>query len=101
MNKLREILLRNSYLLGVALAIIVPLLSTIIIFPTVNIMKSVGWVDVHFPISKYLLLCCIPNFLYFRMYIRKPEFEKTGKAVLIVSIVELIVLLILSNRAIF
>jgi hypothetical protein len=101
MNKLREYLNRNSYLLGIALAIIVPLLSTIIIFPMVNLMKSIGWVDVHFPISKYLLLCCIPNFIYFRMYIKKPELEKTGKAILIVSIIELIGLLILSNRAIF
>jgi hypothetical protein len=64
-------------------------------------MKSVGWVDVHFPISKYLLLCCIPNFIIFRKYIKKPEYEKTGKAILIVSIIELIVLLILSNRSIF
>src|ERR1035437_11089575 len=101
MNKLREYLNRNSYLLGVALAIIVPLLSTIIIFPMVNLMKSIGWVDVHFPISKYLLLCCFPNFIIFRHYLKAWKMEKTGKGVLIFTMAEVIVLLILSNRSIF
>ena len=101
MKKLQELLYRDSYIFGILLAIIVPLLSTIIIFPLVNLMKSIGWVEVHFLISKYLLLCCIPNFIVFRQYLKVLKMEKTGKAILIFSIAEVVVLLILSNRSIF
>ena len=101
MKKLPEFLFRDNYFFGILLAIVVPLLSTIIIFPLVNLMKSIGWVEVHFPISKYLLLCCMPNFIVFRQYLKVLKMEKTGKAILIFSIVEVAVLLILSNRSIF
>jgi len=101
MKKLREFLYRDSYLFGILLAIVVPLLSTIVIFPIVNLMKSMGWIEVHFPISNYLLLCCIPNFIVFRQYLKVFKMEKTGKAILIFSMVEVIILLILSNKSIF
>lgn len=101
MKKLQEFLYRDNYFLGIILAIVVPLLSTIIIFPLVNLMKSIGWVEIHFPISKYLLLCCIPNFIVFRQYLKALKMEKTGKAILIISIVEVVVLLILGSRSIF
>ena len=101
MKKLQELFYRDSFIFGTLLAIVIPLLSTIIIFPIVNLMKSLGWVDVHLPISKYLLLCCIPNFIVFRQYLKLLKMEKTGKAILITSLVEVIVLLILSSRSIF
>ena len=101
MKRLQELLYRDSYLFGILLAIVVPLLSTIIIFPMVNMMKSLGWIEVHFPISKYLLLCCFPNFIIFRHYLKAWKMEKTGKGVLLFTMAEVIVLLILSNRSIF
>jgi hypothetical protein len=101
MKKIQEFLYRDNYLLGILLAILVPLLSIIIVFPVVNLMKSYGWIDVHFPISKYLLLCCIPNFIVFRQYLKGLKMEKTGKAMFIFTLVEVVVLLILSNRSIF
>ena len=101
MKKIQELFYRDSYIFGVLLAIVIPLLSTVIIFPIVNLLKSLGWVDIHLPISKYLLLCCIPNFIIFRQYLKLLKMEKTGKAILVTSVVEVIVLLILSNRAIF
>jgi len=101
MKRLQELLYRDGYIFGILLAIVVPLLSTIIIFPLVNLMKSVGWIEVHFPISKYLLLCIFPNFMIFRQYLKVWKMEKTGKGILIFTMAEVIVLLILSNRSIF
>jgi hypothetical protein len=101
MKKLQELLYRDSYIFGILLAIVVPLLSIIIIFPLVNMMKSLGWIELHFPISKYFLLCCIPNFIVFRQYLKVLKMEKTGKGMLILTMAEVILLLILSNRSIF
>ena len=101
MKKIQELFYRDNYIFGILLAIILPLILPVIIFPIVNFLKSLGWVDVHFPISKYLLLCCIPNFIIFRHYLKVLKMEKTGKAIFLVSLVEVVVLLILSNRSIF
>jgi hypothetical protein len=101
MRKLPSFLFVDSYKLGILLAIVVPLLSMIPIFPLLNLMKSLGWIDVNMSISKYLLLCCIPNFIIFRQYIKVLQMINTGKAIFLVSLVEVTVLLILSNRSIF
>jgi len=101
MSKLPQFLYKNSYPFGILLALVIPIVSAIPIFPIINICKGLGWVDVHFPISKYLLLCCIPNFIIFRQYIKSLDLEKTGKALFVTSIVEVVVLLLLSNRSIF
>ena len=101
MRKLPSFFYTDSYKIGILLAVVIPLIAAFPVFPLINWMKSLGWLDVHFPISKYLLLCCIPNFIVFRQYIKVLKMEKTGKGMLIVSLVEVIALLILSNRSIF
>jgi hypothetical protein len=101
MKKLPSFFYDNSYTIGILLAFLIPSVAAIFVFPLLNWMKFMGWIDVNMPISKYLLLCCIPNFIAFRQYIKVMQKEMTGKAIFIVSLVEVAILVILSNRAVF
>ncbi|MDP4290061.1 MAG: hypothetical protein Q8908_03185 [Bacteroidota bacterium] len=101
MRKLPAFFYNDSYKHGILLAFVIPLLSAIPIFPLLNGVKAMGWIDPQMSYSKYLLLCCIPNFIAFRQYVKVLQMEKTSKAIFIVSLVEVALLIILSNRSIF
>lgn len=101
MRKLPDFFYTDSYAFGVLLAFLVPMITMIPVFPLLTWLKSMDWVDIDMPISKYLLLCCVPNFFVFRRYFKVLQMEKTGKAMFLVSLVEVAVLIILSNRSFF
>ena len=101
MKKLPAFFYNDSYLFGVLFAILFPFIIAIPVFPLLNWLKSMGWIDVNMPISKYLLLSCIPNFIVFRQYFKVLQMEKTGKAMFLVTLAEVTVLIILSNRSVF
>jgi hypothetical protein len=101
MKKLLSFFYTDSYLFGILLAFLVPLLSAIPVFPLLIWLKSIDWIDINMPISKYILLCCIPNFIVIRQYFKVLQMEKTGKALFLVSLAEVAVLIILSNRSAF
>jgi len=101
MRKLPPFFYTDSFAFGILLAFLIPLFTAIPVFPLLNWLKSMGWIDVDMPISKYLLLGCIPNFYIFRQYYKILKMERTGKALFLVSLVEVAVLIILSNRSIF
>ena len=101
MKKLPAFFYTNSYMFGVLLAILFPLFTAILIYPLLNWLKTLGWIDVDMPISKYLLLSCIPNFIIFRQYFKVLQMEKTGKAMFFITLLEVAVLIILSTRSIF
>ena len=101
MKKLPAFFYNDSYIFGVLFAVLFPFIIAIPIFPLLNWLKSLGWIDVNMPISKYMLLSCIPNFIVFRQYIKVLQMEKTGKAMFLVTLAEVVVLIILSNRGVF
>ena len=101
MKKLPAFFYNDSYLFGVLFAVLFPFIIAIPVFPLLNWLKSIGWIDVNMPISKYLLLSCIPNFIVFRQYFKVLQMEKTGKAMFLVTLAEVTVLIILSNRSVF
>jgi hypothetical protein len=102
MKKLSNFFYRDSYIFGIAFAIANSLLTFIVFFPILSlIVKSSGWVGVNLFSSKYLLFCCIPNFIIFRHYLKELKMEKTGRAIFLVALIEVVALMILGNRSIF
>ena len=101
MKKLPAFFYTDSYIFGVLFAVLFPFIIAILVFPLLNWLKSLGWIDVNMPMSKYFLLSCIPDFIVFRQYIKVLQMEKTGKAMFLVTLTEVVVLIILSNRGVF
>lgn len=80
-----KLIKNDSYLSGLLLAIILPLLSAVLVVPAgravLYMSKNMTFFD-----SNLLLLCLIPNLLFMRYYIVRINFEKTGRGILILTV---------------
>jgi len=85
---------KDNYLFGSMIGIIFPIISAVIIF---IVLQLIGFNDVEQYIKFYLLSVVI-NILLIRYYLIALKFEKTGKAMLLVTFGVLIVFFIFYFR---
>jgi len=77
---------KDDYVLGAIIGIVFPVISAFIIF---IVLQLFGYNDIEQYIKIYLLSVVI-NILLMRYYLQTLKFEKTGKAILIVTFILLI-----------
>jgi len=71
---------------GILLGLVIPLLTALIVIPAGRLAMSVSE-NLSFFDSALFLLCLIPNLLLMRYYLVRAKLEKTGKSILGVTVI--------------
>jgi hypothetical protein len=82
---LKTFLRSDTYFTGIILALILPILSALLILPAGRIIIASSK-SLHFFDSGLFLLCLIPNLLFMRYFMVRVKEEKTGKALLALTV---------------
>ena len=85
---LKQYLQRDDYPTGLVLGILIPILAACFIIPAGRLALYSSQ-NLTFYDSALFLLCLIPNLLVMRYYIVRARLEKTGKGVLILTVLEM------------
>ena len=91
---LKSFLRSDEYTTGIVLSLVLPILSALIVIPAGRLVLASSR-NLSFFDSGLFLLCLIPNLLFMRYYMVRVKEEKTGKALLGLTVV-LIMLLFIS-----
>lgn len=95
--KIKEVFSRDSYLHGALLALLVPVLAILIIIPAGRLVlmttESLSFYD-----SGILLLCLIPNLLLMRFFMVKAKLERTGKSILGITVILIMLFFIFVHK---
>lgn len=95
--KIKEIFSRDSYFHGILLAMLVPVIAILIVIPAGR-MILMSSERLSFYDSGILLLCLIPNLLFMRYFIVKAKLEKTGKAILGITVILMLLFFIFVHK---
>lgn len=90
---LKSFLRSDQYTTGIVLAVILPVLAALIIIPVGRIVIASGK-NISFFDSNLFLLCLIPNLLFMRYYMVKVKEERTGKALLGLTVLQIMLFFI-------
>jgi hypothetical protein len=69
---------KDKYINGIIMAILLPVITSCLVLPAGRLLTFFD--------SNILLLSLIPNLLFMRYYIVKAQFERTGKGILIITV---------------
>lgn len=83
---LKSFLRSDKYTTGIVLSLILPILSALIVIPAGRLVLASSR-NLSFFDSGLFLLCLIPNLLFMRYYMVRVKEEKTGKALLGLTVV--------------
>jgi len=75
------ILKKNNYLTGFLVGLIIPTIFAGIIYISFPFIKSLGSIHYH----KLLLLAVVPNVFFIRYYFKVLSYEKSGRAILLIT----------------
>jgi len=92
---------KNSVLFGVIIAVLLPVITALVLYPLFLFFVSIGWIAFQLPISKYLILGCAPALFVARYYLKNMQYEKTGKGVLFTTLIILGLHIFLNHFAIY
>jgi len=85
-NRIKKILYRDSFLLGIVLGTALPLVSFGILYAVSTSFAPAGK-KYLVELSTLMLLSVFTNLFTIRYYLLKPKFDKTGKGILLVTFV--------------
>lgn len=83
---LKSFLRSDKYTTGIVLSLVLPILSALIVIPAGRLVLASSR-NLSFFDSGLFLLCLIPNLLFMRYYMVRVKEEKTGKALLGLTVV--------------
>ncbi|NWJ49878.1 MAG: hypothetical protein HXX14_03345 [Bacteroidetes bacterium] len=101
MNKLPAFFQKNSIVLGVTIALLLPFITAAILYPIFMLFVKMGWNAFQLPFSKYLILGCAPALFVARYYLKNIQYEKTGKGALFTTLILLGLHIFLNHFAIY
>lgn len=101
MNPLSVFFQKDSIIFGIILAVLLPLVTALILYPVFLLFINLGWTAFNLPLSKYLILGCAPSLFIARYYLKKMQYEKTGKGLLFTTLILLFVQILLNRYGIF
>lgn len=101
MTKLPIFFQKNSIILGVIIALVLPFITAAILYPIFMLFVNIGWTAFQLPFSKYLILGCAPALFVARYYLKNTEYESTGKGVLFTTLIILGLHIFLNHFAIY
>ena len=83
----RNILRSNTYLTGIAIAMIAPVITLILLVPIFRLIMQLSGNNHFVDNQGVLLLSIVPNILLIRYFTVKAHDENTGKGLVAVSLV--------------
>jgi hypothetical protein len=83
---IKKILYKDSLLLGIVIGIVLPFVLFGVLYAISTLLSPEGK-DYLIKLPKIILLSLIPNLLTLRYYLKKLEFDRTGRGILLVTFV--------------
>ncbi len=93
----KQLLAKDSYLAGIIQAFVIQLVGAFLILLISRLANKLSGTH-YLDDSKIILLSTIPNLLIMRYHIVKSHLEKTGKGVLMVTALTIVLYFIFVNR---
>lgn len=88
------ILRKNNYLTGLLVGLIIPTVLAGIIYISFPFIKTLGSIHYH----KLILLAVVPNVFFIRYYFKVLSYEKSGKAILLMTFALLLIYFIFESK---
>lgn len=101
MTKLLVFFQRNSLIFGVVIALILPVITALILYPIFTLFVNNDLTVFQLPISKYLILGCVPALFIARYYLKREEYENSGKGALFTTLILIGVNVVCNHFSIF